>query len=70
MTALLYGSLMHDVAVQGEGNGWKQQGLATIAPGAVLERAEGPIQVTSKGLTHQYDEECQPDSRIKMFFLV
>lgn len=47
MTALLYGSLMHEVVVQGEGNGWKQ-GLATIAPGAVLERAEGPKQVTPK----------------------
>lgn len=26
-------------------------GLATIAPGTILERAEGGIQVTSKGLT-------------------
>lgn len=26
-------------------------GLATIIPGTVLERAEGPMQVTSKGLT-------------------
>lgn len=51
MTTWLHGSLMHDAAVRGEGTGWKQQALGTIAPGTVLERAEGPIQVTSKGLT-------------------
>lgn len=51
MTA--YGLVMHDVVVLGsvERNEWKQEGLATVAAGATLERAEGLTQVPSKGLT-------------------